>query len=95
MIIPRIRSTGSKEIETRNLKEALEIWSSIRESANEMRAISDNWASIHNSLPSDIPPLQQEVELKEFYHDAGMTIGKISKKMLEKILEEINECINT
>ena len=90
MIIPDIRPTAKGlGIDTKNLAEALKIWSSMREHASEMTTISDNWARIHRSLPPDVAPVQREVELKEFYHHAGMTIGNLSTEILEKILEEI------
>ena len=90
MIIPRIRSTGSPhKIEAKNLKEALDIWSSLREHAGEMHHLRDQWTRLHNNLPPDVAPPRREAEIKEFYHHAGNTIGDLSTEVLEKILEDI------
>ena len=90
MIIPNIRPTSKAlGIDAKTLKEALDIWSSLREHASEMHHLRDNWTGLHNNLPPDVAPPQREVEVKEFYHHAGHTIGNLSTEVLEKILEEI------
>lgn len=90
MIIPNIRPTSKAlGIDAKNLKEALDIWSSLREHAGEMHHLRDQWTRLHNNLPPDVAPPRREAEIKEFYHHAGNTIGDLSTEVLEKILEDI------
>jgi hypothetical protein len=83
--IPQIRSmTETSTIDAKNLKEALEIWAYLRDTANEMLNIRDRWRRIYELEPSD-----RNSEYKDNFERGAHVIGETSMKVLEQILNEL------
>jgi len=83
--IPQIRSTTeTSTIDAKKLKEALEIWAYLRDTANEMLNIRDRWRRIYELEPSDI-----NSKHNDNFERGAHAIGDASMKVLEQILNEL------
>ena len=83
--IPQIRSmTETSTIDAKKLKEALEIWAYLRNTANEMLDIRDRWRRVYELEPSD-----RHSEYKDNFERGAHAIGETSMKVLEQILNEL------
>jgi len=83
--IPEIRSmTETSTIDAKKLKEALEIWSYLRNTANEMLEIGDRWRRLHELNGS-----ARNLQFKNNYEKGAQVIGETSMQVLEQILNEL------
>ena len=82
--IPHVRDITEGTVDVVKLKEALKIWSYLRETANEMDDIKNNWRRAN-----DVSAFDRGTAMAEIFERASHFIGTTSIYMLEQILKEL------